>query len=145
MIVVNNNKLTGTGTENYLSVWCQTHYDFTDKTMTSALEISAYNYHYYHNSSYQTRYDTSDNVCLDLQNCCYSICIILVDIFFRVSEALSLNAGLFASVCLASRLHTTWHSFSTVTFSIEIFGLWPMLRRNLRVNMMLWEWNTMKS
>ncbi|CAG2236558.1 GPI2 [Mytilus edulis] len=49
-----------------------------------------------------------------------------------VSEALSLNAGLFASVCLASRLHTTWHSFSTVTFSIEIFGLWPMLRRNLR-------------
>ncbi|XP_052788271.1 phosphatidylinositol N-acetylglucosaminyltransferase subunit C-like [Mya arenaria] len=49
-----------------------------------------------------------------------------------VSGVLSLNAGLFASVCLASRLHTTLHAFATVTFAVEIFALWPALRRNLR-------------
>ncbi|XP_060593684.1 phosphatidylinositol N-acetylglucosaminyltransferase subunit C-like [Ruditapes philippinarum] len=49
-----------------------------------------------------------------------------------VSGVLSLNAGLFASVCLASRLHTSHHSFATVTFAVELFALWPALRRNLR-------------
>ncbi|KAH3800447.1 phosphatidylinositol N-acetylglucosaminyltransferase subunit C-like [Dreissena polymorpha] len=49
-----------------------------------------------------------------------------------VSGVLSLNAGLFASVCLASRLQTTLHSFATVTFAVELFALWPALRRNLR-------------
>ena len=36
------------------------------KTITSALKIS----------TFQTLHDTSDNVCLDLQNCCYSICMV---------------------------------------------------------------------
>ncbi|XP_069119383.1 phosphatidylinositol N-acetylglucosaminyltransferase subunit C-like [Argopecten irradians] len=49
-----------------------------------------------------------------------------------VSEALSLNAGIFASVCLASRLHTTWHAFATVTLSLLVFGLWPMLRKQMK-------------
>ena len=54
-------------------------------------------------------------------------------LILRVSEALSLNAGIFASVCLASRLHTSWHSFAMVTASLVIFGLWPMLRQQLKV------------
>ncbi|KAK2159059.1 hypothetical protein LSH36_159g02008 [Paralvinella palmiformis] len=50
----------------------------------------------------------------------------------RVSQSLSLNAAIFASVCLASRLSTTWHAFTTITCAVEIFALWPVLRRNLR-------------
>ncbi|XP_013382168.1 phosphatidylinositol N-acetylglucosaminyltransferase subunit C [Lingula anatina] len=50
-----------------------------------------------------------------------------------VSGALSLNAAIFASVCLASRLHTTWHAFTTVTLAVEVFALWPVLRRKLKV------------
>ena len=53
----------------------------------------------------------------------------------RVSGVLSLNTGLFASVCLASRLHSSWHSFALVTFAIQVFALWPALRRNLRVSL----------
>ncbi|CAH1786540.1 unnamed protein product [Owenia fusiformis] len=51
-----------------------------------------------------------------------------------VSGALSLNAAIFASVCLASRLHTTWHAFATVSFAVEIFALWPEFRRKLKKN-----------
>nr|XP_022323332.1 phosphatidylinositol N-acetylglucosaminyltransferase subunit C-like isoform X2 [Crassostrea virginica] len=49
-----------------------------------------------------------------------------------VSEAFSLNAGIFASVCLASRLHSSWHAFATVLFSLQIFGLWPRLRHKIK-------------
>ncbi len=52
---------------------------------------------------------------------------------FRVSQPLSLNAAIFASVCLASRLPTMWHAFATVTFALETFALWPILRRRLKV------------
>ena len=52
---------------------------------------------------------------------------------FRVPGSLSLSAAMFASVCLASRLHTTWHAFATVTFSFQLFALWPVLRRRLQV------------
>ncbi|KAK7095266.1 hypothetical protein V1264_006697 [Littorina saxatilis] len=50
----------------------------------------------------------------------------------RVPGALSLSGAIFASVCLASRLHTTWHAFATVTFSFQLFALWPVLRRRLQ-------------
>jgi len=50
-----------------------------------------------------------------------------------VSQSLSLNAAIFASVCLASRLPTVWHAFTTITVAVEIFVLWPVLRRNLKV------------
>ncbi|XP_064616755.1 phosphatidylinositol N-acetylglucosaminyltransferase subunit C-like isoform X1 [Liolophura sinensis] len=49
-----------------------------------------------------------------------------------VSWSVSLNAGLFASVCLASRLHSSTYAFSLVTFSLELFALWPLLRRKLK-------------
>ncbi|XP_059149253.1 phosphatidylinositol N-acetylglucosaminyltransferase subunit C-like [Physella acuta] len=51
-----------------------------------------------------------------------------------VPGALSLNAAIFASVCLASRLHTTWHAFTTVTTSFQLFALWPVLRQNIKVS-----------
>ncbi|XP_076436257.1 phosphatidylinositol N-acetylglucosaminyltransferase subunit C-like [Babylonia areolata] len=50
----------------------------------------------------------------------------------RVPGALSLSAAMFASVCLASRLHTPWHAFATVTFSFQLFALWPVLRCRLQ-------------
>lgn len=48
------------------------------------------------------------------------------------SGVLSLNTSLFASVCLASRLHSTQHAFATVTFAVGVFSLWPALRRNIQ-------------
>jgi len=51
-----------------------------------------------------------------------------------VSQSLSLNAAIFASVCLASRLPTMWHAFTTVTVAVEIFVLWPVLRSSLKVS-----------
>ncbi|KAL8596769.1 hypothetical protein ACOMHN_053865 [Nucella lapillus] len=51
---------------------------------------------------------------------------------FAVPGALSLSAAMFASVCLASRLHTPWHAFATVTFSFQLFALWPILRCRLQ-------------
>ena len=47
----------------------QTHLDVTDKNNSDSFED--FNIHY-HSSSYQTCCDVSNNVCLDLQNCCYS-------------------------------------------------------------------------
>jgi len=89
--------------------------------------------------------DKHDIVCATFPGCqescpsmrgCLPLCV-LTNIkachISRVSGVLSLNAGLFASVCLASRLHTALHSFATVTFAVEMFALWPALRRNLRV------------
>ncbi|GFN73503.1 phosphatidylinositol n-acetylglucosaminyltransferase subunit c-like [Plakobranchus ocellatus] len=50
----------------------------------------------------------------------------------QVPGPLSLNAAVFASVCLASRLHTAWHAFTTVTVSFQLFALGPLLRKNLK-------------
>lgn len=51
----------------------------------------------------------------------------------HVPGPLSLNAAVFASVCLASRLHTAWHAFTTVTVSFQLFALGPLLRKNLKL------------
>ena len=56
-------------------------------------------------------------------------------LFSRVSQSLSLNAAIFASVCLASRLPTIWHAFATITFAVEVFALWPLLRRRIKVSL----------
>ncbi|XP_047407864.1 phosphatidylinositol N-acetylglucosaminyltransferase subunit C-like [Sciurus carolinensis] len=50
-----------------------------------------------------------------------------------VSSTLSLNMAIFASVCLASRLPRSLHAFIMVTFAIQIFALWPMLQKKLKV------------
>lgn len=49
-----------------------------------------------------------------------------------VSNTLSINMAIFASVCLASRLPRSLHAFTMVTFAIQIFALWPSLQRKLR-------------
>ncbi|KAJ5114796.1 Phosphatidylinositol N-acetylglucosaminyltransferase [Penicillium alfredii] len=46
--------------------------------------------------------------------------------------SLSTNAAVMASTVLASRLPSTTHVFSLMLFSMEIFGLFPIFRRQLR-------------
>jgi len=54
-----------------------------------------------------------------------------------VSRSASLNASIFASVCLASRLPSSWHVFATVTFAMQLFALFPSLRRQLKMQLPL--------
>lgn len=46
---------------------------------------------------------------------------------FLVSRTVSLNCGVFASICLASRLSTTHHAFVFLVVSAEVFVLKPLL------------------
>lgn len=48
---------------------------------------------------------------------------------FVVSKAISLNAAIFATICLSSRLATTFHSFVLLTVAIEAFVLLPVFLR----------------
>ncbi|XP_017284255.1 phosphatidylinositol N-acetylglucosaminyltransferase subunit C [Kryptolebias marmoratus] len=48
--------------------------------------------------------------------------------------SLSLNAALFASVCLASRLPGALHTFAMLTCALLVFALWPCLLQRLREN-----------
>ncbi|XP_068449110.1 phosphatidylinositol N-acetylglucosaminyltransferase subunit C [Clinocottus analis] len=48
--------------------------------------------------------------------------------------SLSLNAALFASVCLASRLPGALHTFAMITCALLVFALWPCLLQRLRGN-----------
>ncbi|KAJ5624386.1 hypothetical protein N7510_000695 [Penicillium lagena] len=50
----------------------------------------------------------------------------------KFPASLSTNAAVMASTVLASRLPTTTHVFSLMLFSIEVFGLFPIFRRQLR-------------
>ncbi|CAI6336824.1 unnamed protein product [Periconia digitata] len=49
----------------------------------------------------------------------------------------STNSAVMASTVLASRLPSTTHVFSLTLFSIEVFGLFPIFRRKLRIQ----SWN----
>lgn len=46
---------------------------------------------------------------------------------FLVSKTISLNCGIFASICLASRLSTPFHAFVLLIISVEVFVLKPLL------------------
>ena len=50
----------------YRSIWHKIHYDVSSEGLDR-------HYHKYSSSSCWTRWDINHNVCLDLQNCCYSI------------------------------------------------------------------------
>ncbi|OCK76932.1 GPI2-domain-containing protein [Lepidopterella palustris CBS 459.81] len=50
----------------------------------------------------------------------------------KFPASLSTNAAVMASTVLASRLPSTTHVFSLTLFSIEVFGLFPIFRRQLR-------------
>lgn len=45
-----------------------------------------------------------------------------------VSKSLSFNAAIFASICLASRLQSAYHTFILLTVATEAFVLFPLLR-----------------
>lgn len=46
---------------------------------------------------------------------------------FLVSRTISLNCGIFGSICLASRLSTPLHAFVLLVISVEVFVLKPLL------------------
>lgn len=46
--------------------------------------------------------------------------------------SLSLNAALFASVCLASRLPGALHTFTMLSCALLVFALWPCLLQKMR-------------
>lgn len=48
-----------------------------------------------------------------------------------VSQSLSFNAVIFASICLASRLQSAHHTFILMTIATEAFVLFPLLRAQL--------------
>ncbi|XP_069555247.1 phosphatidylinositol N-acetylglucosaminyltransferase subunit C [Brachyistius frenatus] len=48
--------------------------------------------------------------------------------------SLSLNAALFASVCLASRLPGALHTFAMLSCALLVFALWPCMLQRLREN-----------
>jgi phosphatidylinositol glycan class C protein len=50
------------------------------------------------------------------------------------TNPMSLNAAIFASVLLGSRLASTAHVFGLISVAIQLFALFPLLRRNLRLH-----------
>lgn len=54
----------------------------------------------------------------------------------RFSAPVSLNAAIFASVLLASRLPSNLHVFALISIAIEIFALFPILRHYIKVRML---------
>jgi len=51
----------------------------------------------------------------------------------KYPDSLSINAAIFASVVLVSRLETNLHVFGFMAFAVEWFALFPMLRRQVKV------------
>ena len=60
---------------NCMRKWCKAHCEVTDKNNNVSSESLDRHYHKYPSESFRTRWDISNNVCLNLQNCCYSICL----------------------------------------------------------------------
>lgn len=51
-----------------------------------------------------------------------------------VSPSLSINSAIFAGVCLASRLTSSYQAFALLTFATDIFVLSTVIRSKLRKN-----------
>ena len=54
-------------------------------------------------------------------------------LFKRFQAPVSLNAAIFASVLLGSRLPSTVHVFALIFLAIILFALFPIMRHHLRV------------
>ena len=52
-----------------------------------------------------------------------------------MSSAISLNASVFASVCLASRLSSSLDAFVMVALAVQLFVFFPELRTSLQVSL----------
>ena len=67
-----------------------------------------------------------------------STCIVFTSVHcYSVSSAISLNASVFASVCLASRLSSSLDAFIMVALAVQLFALFPELRNSLRVSLLI--------
>ncbi|KAJ3259254.1 hypothetical protein HDU77_001909 [Chytriomyces hyalinus] len=83
--------------------------------------------------------DTSDDTIWALSSFLFAANLLFCDYSsnslttVRYPDSFSINAAVFASVLLASRLNENGHVFSLMCFSIETFALFPILRRSLRV------------
>ena len=55
-----------------------------------------------------------------------------------MSQPLSFNAAIFASVCLASRLPTTLHCFTVVYVAVVVFALYPAFRNTMVSYLFSW-------
>lgn len=53
--------------------------------------------------------------------------------FIRFSGTISLNAAIFTAVLLGSRLQSSEHVFAFVLFAIEVFALFPLFQRQVKV------------
>ena len=80
-------------------------------------------------------YKLTDTISTDTIHTMTSL-VLLIHLLFHdyglrssfVSHPLSLNAGLFAAVCLASRLPTSFDAFVLLFASVETFVLFPIFR-----------------
>lgn len=54
-----------------------------------------------------------------------------------VSKSISLNAAMFGSICLASRLASPFHAFVLMVIAVECFVLYPILSSKLNKNIFL--------
>ena len=50
---------------------------------------------------------------------------------------MSLNAAMFASVCLGSRLPTYWHVYVYMMLAIQMFALFPEFQKDVKVRFFL--------
>jgi phosphatidylinositol glycan class C protein len=53
----------------------------------------------------------------------------------RITGTVALNAAIFASVLLASRLPSTLHVFAIVALATQLFAMSPLLRNSLKVRL----------
>lgn len=51
---------------------------------------------------------------------------------FTVSKAVSVNAAIFGSICLASRLATSWDAFTLLVVAVKLFVLFPIFARDIQ-------------
>ena len=52
---------------------------------------------------------------------------------YRITDSISLNAIVFAAVCLASRLPSSLDTFSLLLCAMELFVFFPDFRRTVKV------------
>ncbi|KAL7754254.1 glycosylphosphatidylinositol anchor biosynthesis [Sorochytrium milnesiophthora] len=69
--------------------------------------------------------------CLLLANLLFQDYHLSQSMSIRLSGPLAMNAAIFASVLLASRLPTTLHVFALMLFAVIWFALFPIFRRHL--------------
>lgn len=81
--------------------------------------------------------DTSSDTIASLSLLCFLVNLIFTDYSMHSNpimqiNPMALNAAIFASVLLASRLETRMHVFGLLSLAVNWFGLFPLLRSAIR-------------